>query len=75
MNQKELLAFAKEAAKSMKTEKDLSDFSRMLKKVTAEAALGAELDDHLGYEKHQASVGSNSRNGHSDKTVYWLQVL
>jgi len=27
-----MLAFAKEAAKSMKTEKDLSDFSRMLKK-------------------------------------------
>jgi len=49
MNQKELLAFAKEAAKSMKTEKELSDFSRMLKKVTVEAALGAELDDHLGY--------------------------
>ena len=69
MNQKELLAFAKEAAKSMKTEKDLSDFSRMLKKVTVEAALGAELDD-LGYEKHQASVGSNSLNGHSNKTVY-----
>jgi hypothetical protein len=35
MNQKELLAFAKEAAKSMKTEKDLGDFDRMLKKVTA----------------------------------------
>ena len=32
-------AFAKEAAKSMKTEKDLSDFSRMLKKVTVEAPL------------------------------------
>jgi len=43
-----MLAFAKEAAKSMKTEKDLSDFSRMLKKVTVEAALGAELDDLLG---------------------------
>ena len=70
MNQKELLAFAKEAAKSMKTEKDLSDFSRMLKKVTVEAALGAELDDHLGYDKHQPSTGSNSRNGHSSKTVY-----
>ena len=39
MNQKELLAFAKEAAKSMKTDKDLSDFSRMLKKVTVEAPL------------------------------------
>ena len=70
MNQKELLAFAKEAARSMKTEKDLSDFSRMLKKVTVEAALGAELDDHLGYDKHQPSTGSNSRNGHSSKTVY-----
>jgi putative transposase len=52
MNQKERLAFAKEAAKSMKTEQDLSDFSRMLNKVTVEAALGAELDDHLGYDKH-----------------------
>ena len=30
MNKKEMLAFAKEAAKNMKTEKDLSDFSRML---------------------------------------------
>jgi len=55
MKQKEILAFAKEAAKSMKTEKDLSDFSRMLKKVTVEAALGAELDDHLGYDIHQTS--------------------
>ena len=70
MNQKERLAFAKGAAKSMKTEKDLSDFSRMLKKVTIEAPLGAELDDHLGYDKHQPSTGSNSRNGHSSKTVY-----
>ena len=69
MNEKELLAFAKKAAKSMKTDKDLSDFSRMLKKVTVEAALGAELDDHLGYE-HQPSKGSNSRNGHSSKTLY-----
>ena len=34
MKQKELLAFAKEAAKSMKTEKDLSNFRRMPKKVS-----------------------------------------
>ena len=52
MNQKELLAFVKEATRSMKTEKDLSDFSRMLKKVTVEAALGAEFDEHLGYDKN-----------------------
>ena len=41
MNRKELEAFAREAAKSLKTEKDLSDFSRMLKKITVEAALNA----------------------------------
>jgi len=46
MNKKELEAFTKEAAKSFKTEKDLSDFSAMLKKVIVEAALNAELDDH-----------------------------
>ena len=52
MKQKAFEAFAKEAAQSLKTEKDLSDFSRMLKKITVEAASGAELDDHLGYDKH-----------------------
>lgn len=35
-------------AKSTKTKKDLSNFRRILKKVTVEAALGAELDDRLG---------------------------
>ena len=39
MNRKELEAFAKEAAKSIKTQEDLNDFSRMLKKITVEAAL------------------------------------
>jgi transposase-like protein len=70
MNKKELEAFAKEAAKSFKTEKDLSDFSRMLKKVTVEAALNAELDEHLGYSKHQPKANSNGRNGYSGKTVH-----
>ncbi len=69
MKKEELEAFAREAAKSIKTEKDLSDFSRMLKKITVEAALNAELDDHLGYDKHQPSENGNSRNGYSSKTV------
>ena len=55
MNKKQLEAFAREAAKTLKTEKDLSDFSQMLTKITIEAALNAELDDHLGYEKHVLS--------------------
>ncbi len=38
MNKKELEAFAKQAAKSIKTEADLTDFRKMLTKVTVEAA-------------------------------------
>lgn len=53
MNKKELDAFAKQAAKSIKTESDLTDFRKMLTKVTVEAALNAELDEHLGYSRHE----------------------
>ena len=41
----------------------------MLTKVTVERALNAELDDHLGYEKHEPSANSNKRNGTSSKTL------
>jgi transposase-like protein len=69
MKKEEIEALAREAAKNIKTEKDLSDFSRMLKKITVETALNAELDDHLGYDKHQTSDNSNYRNGYSSKTL------
>ena len=41
----------------------------MLTKITVEAALNAELDDHLGYVKNEGSGAGNSRNGYSSKTV------
>ena len=69
MNQKELEAFAKEAAKSIKTGEDLDKFRAMLTKVTVEAALNAELDDHLGYAKHEKADIPNNRNGFSAKKV------
>ncbi len=69
MNRKELEAFAREAAKSIKTEKDLNSFSQMLTKVTVEAALNVELDEYLGYDKHQESTTNNCRNGFSSKTL------
>lgn len=69
MNKKELEAFAREAAKSIKSESDLNDFRQMLTKVTVETALNAELDDHLGYGRHEQSESSNSRNGYSRKTL------
>ena len=69
MNKKELEAFAKEAAKGIKTPQDLNEFSQMLKKITVEAALNAEMDEHLGYEKHAKSVVNNSRNGKTSKRI------
>lgn len=69
MNKKEIETLALEAAKGIKTEKDLNDFRRMMTKITVEAALNAELDDHLGYSKHECSTSDNSRNGYSSKMV------
>ena len=42
-----------------------------LTKMVVEGALEGELDDHLGYGKHdpEGRDGSNSRNGHRSKTV------
>lgn len=58
-------------AKNLKSEKDLSDLTQQLVKMTIEAALGAELDEHLGYAKHDpAGRGTgNSRNGTSSKRL------
>ena len=69
MNKKELEAFAKEAAKGIKTPEDLNEFSLMLKKITVEAALNAEMDEHLGYERCQQSTSTNNRNGKSSKRL------
>ena len=63
MNEKQLHALAAEFAKTLKTPEDLNQFSRMLKKITVEAALNGELTEHLGYEKHQPRKGKNARNG------------
>lgn len=69
MDKKALEAFAREVAKGLKTEKDLAEFSQILTKVTVEAALNAELDEHLGYQRHQASDNTNSCNGYGTKTI------
>jgi transposase-like protein len=69
MNKKELEAFAKQAAKGIKSEQDLTDFRKILTKITVEAALNAELEEHLGYALHEKSKINNSRNGYSSKTI------
>lgn len=69
MKQEELEAFTLKASKGIKTQKDQLNFTQMLTKITVEATLNAELDDHLGYDKNQQSTVANYRNGHSSKTL------
>jgi transposase-like protein len=69
MDKKELMAFAKAAAKNIKTQEDLNQFQQILTKVTVEAALNAELDDHLGFDRHEQSETDNNRNGYTSKTI------
>jgi len=47
----------------------LNEFRQMLTKITVEAALNAELDDHLGFAKHEQSDADNNRNGYTSKTL------
>ncbi|MCG6202958.1 IS256 family transposase [Psychromonas antarctica] len=69
MKKEEIEAFALKASKGLKSQKDLLDFTQMLTKITVEAALNAELDEHLGYGKNQQSNVDNYRNGNTSKTL------
>jgi len=71
MEQSELEAMAKEMAKSIKTQEDLGQFTSQLMKVAVEAALGAEMEAHLGYGLNERSDSrrSNHRNGSSKKRL------
>ncbi|EPL6456550.1 transposase [Providencia rettgeri] len=69
MDKNIIKALASELAKNIKNEKDLSEFSSLLKKLTIETVLNAELSEHLGYDKNRPTVPDNSRNGFSQKTL------
>ena len=69
MKQKELETIAQSLAKNIKTEKDLSRLSSQLMKMTVEAALGAEMENHLGYPKGKKSKNKNYRNGSTKKKL------
>jgi len=65
----------KELASQIASEsRDMSDVQELLKelfKESIETMLEAELDEHLGYEKHSVAGNNsgNSRNGYGKKTV------
>lgn len=60
-----------EILKGVTTEKEADDLMRMFRKQFYETALGAELEEHLGYGKHEAKGrgSGNSRNGYTPKTL------
>ncbi len=67
----DIAALVRKVGKQFKSEQDLADFSRLLKKMAVEAALGAEIEEHLGYGKHEfkGRGSGNSRNGYSSKIL------
>lgn len=71
MDESEKQALAERLAKGIKTEKDLGQMVQDLTKIAVEAGLGAEMEAHLGYAKHEAKGwgSGNSRNGSTAKTL------
>ncbi len=60
-----------EALRKIKSQSELDDFFHVLYKQAVEGMLKAELDEHLGYQKHKPNekTGGNNRNGYSSKTL------
>jgi putative transposase len=71
IDENRLNELAEELAKGVKTEADLADPFGQLMKLTIQKALDAEMENHLGYEKHSPAGRNkkNSRNGYTSKTV------
>lgn len=55
--------------KQFKTGQQLNDFLSALQKRGIEKMLEGELDDHLGYDKHEQSGNENARNGYGKKKI------
>lgn len=60
---------SEEFLKQFKTGEQLNNFLAGIQKRAIEKMLEGELDDHLGYDKHQQSQSANSRNGYGKKKV------
>lgn len=60
-----------EALRKIKSQSELDDFFHGLYKQAVEGMLKAEMDEHLGYQKHKPKEksGENNRNGYSSKTL------
>ncbi|ABI67509.1 IS256 family transposase [Syntrophomonas wolfei] len=64
-------ALARNIAKDCRTVEDIQSMIKALFKDTVQVVLEAEIDEHLGYEKHsiEGNNSGNSRNGYSKKSI------
>ena len=71
MNERDLFKIPEEALKKIRTRDEFESYFQELYKQGVEALLKAEIDEHLGYPKHDPSGknSGNSRNGFSKKTL------
>jgi putative transposase len=71
MSEKDLFKIPEEALKKIKTREEFESYFQELYKQGVEALLKAEIDEHLGYPKHDPSGknSGNNRNGFSKKTL------
>jgi len=72
MNKEELQALGESFAKNIKTEQDLNEFRQMFTKMTVEAALNGEIEDHLRCSKNEnikelKALKEDARNGKKTK--------
>jgi len=66
-----MISALQDLARGVKSERDLAALTQDLLKITVEASLNAEMNEHLGYAKHSPEgYGSgNSRNGYGTKKL------
>ena len=67
--QSDIKKLAEQMAGSMNSFDDIKDFQKQLMQSFIDTALEAEMEEHLGYPKHEKSDKPNKRNGHTKKTV------
>jgi len=71
MSDNDLFKIPEEVLKKIRTQKEFEDYFQQLYKQGVEALLKAEINEHLGYPKHDPAGknSGNSRNGFSRKTL------
>ena len=67
--QTDLEELAEQMASSMNIFDDIKDIQKQLMQSFIDTALEAEMEEHLGYPKHEKAAKPNKRNGHTKKTI------